>query len=82
MPSLFASRHPNHFTIKLHNIRCFCLFDNKGSLLYIIKSWDNSQADTGTMPRLNLGNIPAIAGKQSWDNSQLYMGKTRAIAGI
>ena len=32
-------------------------------LSYIIKSWDNSQAESGTMLRLNLGNIPSIAGK-------------------
>ena len=32
-------------------------------LSYTIKSWDNSQVEPGTIPRLNLGKIPAIAGK-------------------
>ena len=30
---------------------------------YTIKSWDNSQVEPETIPRLNLGKIPAIAGK-------------------
>ena len=48
------------------------IFDSKLCLL-TIKSWDNSQGEPGTMPRLNLGpgtmprlklgNTPAIAGK-------------------
>ena len=38
------------------------IFDSKLCLL-TIKSWDNSQGEPGTMPRLKLGNTPAIAGK-------------------
>ena len=43
-------------------------------LSYLTKSLDNSQAEPGTIPRLNLGNIPAIAGKTK-------LGQIPAIAG-
>ena len=43
-------------------------------LSYLIKSWDNSQAEPRTIPRLNLGNIPAIARKTK-------LGQIPAIAG-
>ena len=59
-------------------------FLTKSTLSYTIKSWDKSQVEPGTMPRLNLGpgrrprlnlgNIPAIAGKTK-------LGQFPAIAG-
>ena len=51
-------------------------------VLYLIKRWDNSQAEPGTIPRLNLGNIPAIAGKTKLGQFPDIDGKNRAIAGI
>ena len=42
------------------------VFDEKDSLLphKKVKNRDNSQAEPGTIPRLNLGTIPAIAGEK------------------
>ena len=52
MHSLVPSRRTDHYTIKLHTISRF---------------WQEGFSPTswkaGTIPRLNLGNIPAIAGK-------------------
>ena len=65
-PLLVASWRPSHYIINyLQNY----VFDKKGSLLP-----HNSQAEPGTIPRLNLGNIPAIAGKTK-------LGQIPAIAG-
>ena len=83
-PSLVASMHgtrPNHYTFKLNTVQ-FAVFDKKGSLLHFIKSWDNSQAEPVTMPRLNLGNIPAIAGNSKLEQFPDIDRKNRAIAGI
>ena len=59
-------------------------FLTESNLSYNIKRWDKSQVAPGTMPRLNkgpwrrpmlnLGNIPAIAGKTK-------LGQFPAIAG-
>ena len=60
MSLLVASCGPNHYTINLHKKRFFL---TTSILSYLIKSWDDSQAEPRAIPRLNLGNIPAIAGK-------------------
>ena len=66
---LVASRHLNHYR-NIFNPIVFTI----SVLLYTIKSWDNSQVEPGTIPRLNLGKIPAIAGKTK-------LGQNPAIAG-
>ena len=57
-----------------------------------MKRWDNYQVELETMPRLNLGpgtmprvnleNIPAIEGRTKLGQFPALDGKNRAIAGI
>ena len=50
-------------TTTLHRNIKICYVLTRSVLSYTIKSWDYSHVEPGTINRLNLGKIPAIAGK-------------------